>query len=149
MHGATHFVTGIASGLAVSSLAGLSEPRDVAICAGLGGIAGLVPDWLQINVPGASNQLKGTFGHRGFSHWVWTALIATYVIYPIIGSIAYAGLAGWLSHIVLDALASGVPAFWPFGQLRLARVKTGGKTDKLTGGAMLVIAVTLIISNFF
>ena len=113
------------------------------------GSQGLIPDWLQINVPGASKQLKGTFGHRGFSHWVWTAVVATYLIYPIIGIIAYAGLAGWLSHIILDALASGVPAFWPFGQLRLARVKTGGRTDKFTGGAMLVIATLLAIAAFF
>jgi membrane-bound metal-dependent hydrolase YbcI (DUF457 family) len=50
-----------------------------------------------------------------------------------------------MSHILLDAFANGVPAFWPFGVLRIAKIKTGGRTDSFTGGAGLVIAVCVAI----
>jgi membrane-bound metal-dependent hydrolase YbcI (DUF457 family) len=148
MHGATHLVTGITAGLGVAALSGVRDPLDVAAYAGLGGLAGLAPDWLQVNIPGASRQLRGTFGHRGFSHWVWSAMLASYLTHTIIGAMALAVLAGWLSHIALDALSNGAPAFWPFGILRIGHIKTGGRTDKFTGGAMLVITILLVVGIF-
>jgi hypothetical protein len=49
---------------------------------------------------------------------------------------------------VLDAFAGGVPALWPFfGRITLAKVQTGGKQDKLFGGASLVMSTLLVLST--
>jgi membrane-bound metal-dependent hydrolase YbcI (DUF457 family) len=138
MHGATHLTWGVCAGAVAGGQLG-RDWTDMAVGAVVGGVAALVPDWLQINVPGASAQIRGTFGHRGFSHWLWTPLALAFLgraVVPV-GLVA-AFLAGWVSHILLDALANGAPAFWPFGRLTLAHVKTGGQLDKLIGGAGLV-----------
>ena len=137
MRGSTHLTWGILSGMA----AGLGgDLPAMALCVGVGAVASLAPDWLQINIPGAQ-QIKGAFGHRGFSHWVWSALAVGYGLH-LLGApspVVLAAVAGWLSHIVLDAFADGVPAFWPLGRLTLAHIKTGGKLDTLTGAAALVL----------
>lgn len=154
MHGATHLSWGIASGLAAGLAVG-ATPGELAAAAALGGLAGLAPDWLQINVPGASQQIKGMFGHRGFSHWLWTPLALMFVaqtFYNAPTSLVAAFLCGWLSHIALDALADGVPAFWPFGRVTLAHIKTGGQADKLFGGAGLVmvgIGIWTAVSSYW
>lgn len=53
--------------------------------------------------------------------------------------------SGWVSHIILDAFSNGAPAFWPW-RLSLAKIKTGGRTDRLVGGAALIIAASLALS---
>ena len=144
MQGKTHVVVGSLAGMA-TALPITDDLTTIAIYAGLGGLAGLVPDWLQINVPGASKQIKGAFGHRGFSHWLWTGMLAAWGARMLWEPAAWPVLAGWLSHILLDALAHGVPVFWPFGRLTLGHVKTGGKIDSLVGGAGLVVLVGLLV----
>jgi inner membrane protein len=145
MQGKTHAVTGLAVGLAAGLALGVPDPLDLVACTVAGGVAGLVPDWLQVNVPGASKQIKGAFGHRGFSHWVWTPLVLLLVSGMEPSSPIVAAICGWFSHIVLDALSGGVPAFWPFGRVRIARIKTGSNQDTLFGGAALVIAASLAV----
>lgn len=147
MQGKTHLTIGAAAGLATAITTGSDDWQILAISAGLGGLAGLVPDWLQINIPGASKQLKGTFGHRGFSHWVWTALGAAYAAHQVWEPAIWPVLAGWGSHILLDALASGVPMFWPFGRVTLARIKTGGQLDTLIGAAGLIMLICLLVQE--
>ena len=79
MQGKTHLAIGTAAGLASTILtANSNDWQTLAVGAALGGLAGLVPDWLQVNLPGASKQIKGAFGHRGFSHWLWVALLAAW-----------------------------------------------------------------------
>jgi membrane-bound metal-dependent hydrolase YbcI (DUF457 family) len=135
MKGSTHLVAGAAAGLAVARYAGISEPEAVALVTATAAVASLVPDWIQVNVPGMNRTIKGAFGHRGFSHWLLTAA-AIYVavgrVQPAASGIPLAAAAGWLSHIILDALNKpGVPAFWPLPwRLRLAAVKTGGTGDQ-------------------
>jgi hypothetical protein len=142
MHGATHLTWGMAAGLTAGLLVGAPTPGNLMLATGIGGLAGLLPDWLQVNLPGASKQIRGAFGHRGFSHWLWTPLALIFVaqaFYTAPVSLVAAFLCGWVSHIILDALADGVPAFWPFGRLTLAHIRTGGQGDKLFGGAGLVM----------
>jgi len=132
----------MAAGLTAGLLVGAPTPGNLTLATGIGGLAGLLPDWLQINIPGASKQIRGAFGHRGFSHWLWTPLALIFVaqaFYTAPVSLVAAFLGGWVSHIILDALADGVPAFWPFGRLTLAHIRTGGQADKLFGGAGLVM----------
>ena len=150
MQGSTHFMAGATAGLGIATLTGETSPPNLALAAIVGGVAGLAPDWLQINVPGASRQLKGTFGHRGFSHWLWTPLLISWLVIStsslnLQNSLILAFLAAWGSHILLDAFADGAPVFWPFGCLTLGHVKTGGKLDTFTGGAFLVIFCALIV----
>lgn len=140
MQGQTHLVTGALAGLTVAVVGRISNPATLAAYAGLGALGGLIPDWLQINVPGASKQVKGMFGHRGFSHWAWTALAVWWCGSVTIGAYALPLAAGWASHILLDAFADGVPAFWPFGRTTLAHIKTGGREDTFVGAAALVLA---------
>jgi len=150
MHGKTHAAWGAACGAAVA--AAMINPTWAGQAVAMGAIGGLVPDWLQINVPGASKQIKGAFGHRGFSHWVWGPLFLMYwasqqyVVQGLNFALFLAFCAGWVSHILLDAFSSGVPAFWPFGRLSLAKVKTGGKGDKFIGGAGLVMGGLALLS---
>jgi len=136
-------ITGATVALAIAGARG-DDLKTMAMAVVAGGVAGLVPDWLQINMPGASKQIKGMFGHRGFSHWAWIPLILLFTAWA--HPLALPTAAGWLSHILLDALADGVPAFWPFGRLTLAHVKTGGKIDRLFGGGALVVFASLVVS---
>jgi len=152
MHGATHAITGMAVGLGAATIAGEHDPARLALATGIGALSGLAPDWLQINVPGASRQIRGAFGHRGFSHWIWTPLFISWLVIStsalnLQNGLILAFLAAWGSHILLDAFANGVPAFWPFGRLTLGHVKTGGKLDKATGGAFLVVLVALAVAE--
>ena len=143
MQGKTHLTIGAAAGAATAAPTG--DVKSIALGAAIGGVAALVPDWLQINVPGASKQIKGAFGHRGFSHWAWAALGAAYAAHLAYPPAALPVLAGWASHILLDALASGVPMFWPFGRVTLARVKTGGKLDTAIGAVGLILLIALAV----
>jgi len=142
MHGATHAVWGAAAGLGAALI---MQPDPAGLVTGTltGAISGLVPDWLQVNVPGVK-QIKGMFGHRGFSHWIWTPLIISLLIISSSASMpsrmpVAAFFCAWASHIALDAFADGAPAFWPFGRLTLAHIKTGGKVDRFIGGAGIVM----------
>jgi membrane-bound metal-dependent hydrolase YbcI (DUF457 family) len=146
MQGKTHLVTGAACGLGMAIATG---QETLAICATAGALGGLVPDWVQINMPGASKSIKGVFGHRGISHWLWTALAAGWYLHTAFGAELWpvaAFAVGWISHIFLDALSNGVPALWPW-RLRLAEVKTGSRTDTLVGAAALIVAVLLAAST--
>ncbi len=143
MQGKTHLAVGALGGLLAAQI-GSASPGVSVLYAVAGGVAALVPDWLQINFPGVK-QVKGLFGHRGFSHWVWSALAVGWLLWPL--GLGLPVALGWLSHIGLDALSSGVPAFWPFGRLTLARIKTGGRLDTLVGAAAVVVAVVVVIGG--
>lgn len=137
MQGSTHLVAGAAAGLAVARYVGVSEPQAVALVTATAAVAALVPDWIQVNIPGMNKTIKGAFGHRGFSHWFLTAALvylAVGRVQPAASGIPLAAGAGWLSHILLDALNKpGVPAFWPLPwRLRLASIKTGEFGDQVT-----------------
>jgi len=148
MQGKTHLVTGAACGLGLAIANGHSD-LTLAIAATAGALGGLVPDWVQINMPGASKSIKGVFGHRGISHWIWTALAAGWYLHVALGAELWpvaAFVAGWLSHIALDALSNGVPALWPW-RLKLAEVKTGSGTDTAVGATALIVAVLLAVAE--
>jgi len=143
MQGQTHLAWGALAGLVVAQIGSATGP-EMALCAAVGGLAGLVPDWLQVNVPGVK-QVKGAFGHRGFSHWLWTPLGLAFLGRAVApGSLLGAFVAGWVSHILLDALSNGAPVFWPFGRLTLGRIKTGGRLDTFTGAAAVVVGLVIV-----
>ena len=127
MKGSTHLLTGVAIGLVVARSRGLALPAAVGPVA-VAGLAALVPDWLQVNLPALNQTVRGVFGHRGFTHWLLTAgmvYLACQRVYP---PVALFALAGWLSHLLLDALnPPGVPALWPLPwRVKLATLKHDG-----------------------
>ncbi len=64
MQGKTHAVIGTLAGVA-TTLPVTDDLAAIAVGAALGGLTGLVPDWLQVNIPGASRQLKGALLSAG------------------------------------------------------------------------------------
>jgi len=148
MQGKTHAVIGGLAGASVAIATGATIANSLLYVI-VGGISGLIPDWLQINLPGASNQIKGLFGHRGISHWAWTPLTAALFLYNSFPGASYglflAFFCGWGSHILLDAFSGGAPAFWPFGRVVLGHVKTGEKLDSFVGGAGIVLLFLTIL----
>ena len=81
---------------------------------------------------------KGLVGHRTYSHSlvgiVTAAALA--VIFDLPWIWIEAGLIGWVSHLVLDALSGGVPLWWPLYATNrerwvLARWKPFGFADHL------------------
>jgi inner membrane protein len=157
VQGSTHLAIGVLTGVAVAQRAGVTDPKSVALAAGIAGVAALIPDWIQINFPGLNKTVKGVAGHRGFSHWLLTAWIVSLGVSEIQpqtwglpvppGALA---LWGWLSHIAADALSGhGVPAFWPLPwRLNLGSIKTGGALDRTLGGIAVTVAVlAAILSN--
>lgn len=154
MKGSTHFTAGAAVGLvALIEIQGIEDPDKMAVAVMVSAISALVPDWLQINIPGINGTIKGFAGHRGFSHWLLTA----WAVYSLAVAISPSGwwsqvppwaiLAGWISHIALDAFNDpGVPAFWPLPwRLHVAGIKTGGTFDRVIGACCGVFAGYLLI----
>jgi len=136
VNGTTHLIAGVACGLALTRAQGVTDPLMAAAVVVVASGAALMPDWVQINVPALGKTFRGVFGHRGISHWLLTAAavyFAVAALYPARSGapLALASLAGYVSHILLDAFnAPGVPAFWPLPwRLRLATFKSGGWFD--------------------
>lgn len=140
MKGATH----LAGGLLAGALAG-NNPAGLAAAV----IAALVPDWIELNVPGLNVLVKGANGHRGLSHWLLTALVVWGLVRLTSPEMAIYALAGWLSHIALDTLSNGVPALWPWSKrITLARIKTGSELDTWVGAALLVLAGVILLQKW-
>jgi membrane-bound metal-dependent hydrolase YbcI (DUF457 family) len=117
---------------------------EMAVGLAAAGLAGLVPDWVQINLPGVNSVARGIVGHRGLSHWVLTALAVGGIARLAVPCLALPILAGWCSHIIVDIFSGGVSALWPWpGRITLAKIKTGTWQDALIGAACLVLAITI------
>jgi membrane-bound metal-dependent hydrolase YbcI (DUF457 family) len=160
MQGTTHLAAGALAGVVVAQQAGISDPAAVALVVVVAGAGALVPDWVQVNIPGLNRTIKGLAGHRGFSHWVLTAAAGALAVSELqpqpwawrltVPPVAPALLWGWLSHIALDALSGhGVPAFWPLPwRLHLASFRTGGRLDQCIKWLALALALALALDLF-
>jgi membrane-bound metal-dependent hydrolase YbcI (DUF457 family) len=120
----------------------------MALGVGAAGLAALVPDWVQVNLPGVNSVARGIVGHRGLSHWVLTAILAWGFARLTVPQLALPVLAGWASHIIVDIFSGGVSALWPWpGRITLAKIKTSTWQDALVGAACLVLATTLLVAR--
>lgn len=150
MRGATHLAAGVSVGLAIARVQELAPLPALAVV-GVASLASLVPDWLQISAPGI--KILGLFGHRGFTHWLLSAGLAGLAISRLQPAswagvpLALAALAGWSSHIALDAFNEpGVPALWPLPwRLKLGRVRTGGTADQALTVVLVGLAFWLVV----
>jgi membrane-bound metal-dependent hydrolase YbcI (DUF457 family) len=147
MHGSTHLAGGLLAGVIINQL-GISTEMPWMAGVAVAGVAALAPDWFQLNLPGLNNAVRGVAGHRGLSHWALTAAAVYMGIRMSIPWAAAYALGGWASHLVLDLCAGGMAVFWPWpGRWVLANIKTGGRADKLVGGALLALAVVVTIGR--
>ena len=136
MRAPTHMLGGVlvAALLPHASIAGLAA-------AGLGA---LLPDvdhprsTLGRMLPG-SGLLYWTVGHRTVTHGL-AALGLLWALTRGLPAPVHAGLvAGFVSHLMLDALSGGVPLLWPVGsRLRLPSVPEWLAAPALAFGTVLV-----------
>ncbi len=145
MRGLTHLAGGICAAAIVAKLANTPYATMVAGVA-VSSVAALVPDWINVAVPGIN--VRGAMGHRGFTHWMLTAVITSLVIKMFSTSLAGFWLVGYTSHLSLDMLTErGAPVLWPIPwQVSALPVHEGGLFDKWLGAALIVIALVLAIS---
>lgn len=100
--------------------------------------------------------INALFGHRGATHTIWALWLTTlpfllsYLFIPpeailiqaIVTLFGFGYAAGYLSHLVLDALTpSGTPMFWPLPDVHLGKLPTG-RYDGLVRVAILLITVS-------
>lgn len=93
-----------------------------------------------------SFTLFRTVGHRTLTHSLLGLALFTLVAWLLLGSYPnffYAGVAGYGSHVVADALNTrGVPLFWPLG--KPFRLLPGG----VRSGGVWELAVALTVLGF-
>jgi inner membrane protein len=143
MRGMTHLAGGICAAAIVGNISNVSYTTLAAGMA-VAGIAALVPDWINVAVPGIN--IRGAMGHRGFTHWILTGVITSLSVMMVSPSLAVFWAGGYTSHLVLDMMTErGVPVLWPIpGQVSLLPVHEGGLFDKWLGMALIVIAIIMI-----
>lgn len=119
----SHFLAGASTG---AWLAAGARPETLALAAGVAGVAALLPDidsprsYIGSKMP-ASVAVKLVAGHRGVFHSLLAAAAFSlaFFFYLHFKARAYMFLAfpfaaGYISHLLLDALnPEGVPFLWP------------------------------------
>ena len=152
----THGMTGLAvwmSGDTIIRALDLNHPYYVTIAGALiTWAAAKAPDidnpdsrpGRQINklIPGMSDAIQATFGHRGLTHWASAGIINGAVlgflaclIHPSLWWIGLAVTVGWLTHIAGDCCTyQGAPLYGPFNRspIRLPygyRIECGGPVE--------------------
>ena len=146
MRGVTHLAGGICAAAIVGSIANspyLTLGAGVAVAS----IAALLPDWINVAVPGIN--IRGAMGHRGFTHWMLTAVITSLIMAMFSARFAEFWSWGYMSHLMLDVLTErGAPVLWPVPwQVSLLPVHEGGLFDKWLGAALIVIAIVVTVSH--
>ena len=84
-------------------------------------------------------NIRSMFGHRGIFHsLIFPILLCLICQSSRFKSISLGLLAGMLSHLLLDAFSGGIPLFMPISvkRFRVAKIKTGGVTEKIFGAAL-------------
>lgn len=152
----SHFLAGASLGV---WLAAGSRPEAVALAAGVAGAAALLPDidsprsYIGSRVP-ASLAVKLVAGHRGAFHSLLAAVVfgLALFLYLRLKAQAYVFLAfpfaaGYISHLLLDALnPEGVPFLWPL-KLRFGfpLVVTGSLFERWVVVPLLLVVFGLLL----
>ena len=157
MRGSTH----LAGGIVAATVAGVATSAPAAALAvGLvvSSLASLVPDWVNVAIPGI--RVKGSLGHRGFTHWGLTALATSLLVWsvakgwrlPFVGALPWwlYWCVGYVSHLLLDCLTErGAPILWPISaEVSLLPVKENGLFDKFLGATLVVVTVVLLVAHY-
>lgn len=144
MQRSTHVIGGVTAGLIVASLLNLPWYQTVAGIS-ISAICGFLPD--QIQWSSGHVEWKFVEGHRGISHWLTTAGIASALIgtfHPGEGLFVFAGL---VSHLLLDLPGDmGIPLLMPFVKRRFALgwFNNGGRGEFITAALLVTLSFLII-----
>ncbi|RJX17216.1 MAG: metal-dependent hydrolase [Desulforudis sp.] len=159
----THFALGAGLGALCGMALHPNDPLTAAAFAGMSGAASLLPDIdsphskLGRAVRPLSDILNFALGHRGFLHSLLGAAIVLALAAFVALFWASSGMvwsllmpalaAGYLSHLLLDALTpGGVPLLWPrVGRASLPLVRTGSFFERAVFLPALAVAVALVV----
>lgn len=101
-----------------------------------------------------SKWLESTYGHRTVTHSLWpvAAILLLGYLTSFIGNwLWWMPSAMYASHLLLDMLIGkrGVPLIWPHPArfYYVKRFKAGGGAERVVTIAMIVIALTLVLSG--
>lgn len=159
----THVLGGVTAGVLVASFTASTEPKAMLMSAGIAGFAALLPDLdsphskLGRIVLPASWATQKIIGHRGPLHSLLAAVIVALLAVTTIPFTHtmiwfYAIIAGYVSHLLLDALnPQGVPFFWPLPiRVRIPIARTGGIIERLlVMPGCFVVCIWMLYSAFF
>jgi len=95
-----------------------------------------------------SKIINFIFGHRGFLHAVYIPLVLFFIFYGINEELGIAVLAGYFSHLFMDALTKkGIKPFYPLLNKRTnGFFKTGSLLEKMFFLVMVVVDLSLILT---
>ena len=91
----------------------------------------------------ASRIINFLFGHRGFFHSIYIPLILYLIFYSINNEIGIAILAGYFSHLLMDAITrQGIRPLYP-----IINIKVNGfvKTNSLLEKILFLVIILLIL----
>ena len=144
MRGVTHAWAGVFVGCALSAYWSV-DPATAAFGGVVAIVASELPDMVSPIIPFI--KVKTFEGHRAVTHWLLTAVATTYVVYTLRPGLWQYWLAGYLSHLLLDAITfTGIYAFGPLPVVvRLGRCRNGGVVDQLLERALPLASVTLAV----
>lgn len=92
--------------------------------------------------------------HRSVTHSLLMVVYLGWIVYQISPAYVLPFVAGYLSHLLADALTvSGIPLLWPFPVKFSAkkigiRIKTGSLADKWIGNVAIVLFIAGLIYLF-
>lgn len=169
MRGTSHRIAGACSAAVVASFMFQGELNNPAAYLAIGGaviggaFGGLLPDidhpesTIGRRLKPISYVVNTVFGHRGFTHTIFSLILLSYLLFIISGwiPVSIKGFAlamftgiiiGYSSHLLLDMLTvSGIPLLYPFSNrmFRVARLRTGRDDWIVTTTTILVTALFL------
>lgn len=110
--------------------------------------------------PFFSKHIGSKCRHRGFTHSILCLTLISFISYVILNisnfniiflviSIGFIG--GYISHLILDFFTSeGIELFFPWkANLKIAKIKTGSKLEKLINKFIKAINFLLVIYNIY
>lgn len=145
----THVLFGILSGYIACSFLGCgSSLLLIAVAAA----AAVIPDLDHVSsklgrrLPPLALILNFLFSHRGFLHSVFPPLLLYFIISRISPLIAAAVLAGYISHLLLDATTTrGIRPFHPFPIRIRGFIRTNSFVEKIVA-LLLIIVISVVFS---
>lgn len=108
--------------------------------------------------PFLSKHIGSKCRHRGFTHSLLCLSLIVLTLYIVLNIsnfniilliISIGFIAGYISHLILDFLTSeGIELFYPWKtNFKIAKIKTGSKTEKIINKVLKIFNLLLIICN--
>lgn len=152
----THMAGGAAAGVAAAHYL----PHEPILVIGAAVVGSLLPDICHTGstigqkAPLLSAIISGVFGHRTFTHSFVAMGLLWWLLdwLPIDPAIVWGILAGFASHLILDAATkNGVQILWPLPfKLKLPpNVRTGGAGETVVFAALIVSTIYWFAKLYF